>query len=121
MRVQVLALVSGVALALTCSAASAQQQFNGTWTVEVIPRSGTCDRTYRIPVIIRNGRVSYGGADGIGVSGAVTSRGAVRGSIGAGMVQASVAGRLTRRSGSGTWAASGSLNCSGQWRAAKLG
>jgi hypothetical protein len=97
MRIQVVTLVSGVALALTCGAASAQQQFNGTWTVEVIPRSGTCDRTYRI----------------------VTSRGAVRGSIGAGMVQASVAGRLTGRSGSGTWASSGSLTCTGQWRAFK--
>ena len=117
MRIQILTLVSGVALVLTCSAASAQQQFNGTWNVDVIPRSGTCDRTYRIPVIIQNGRVSYGGADGIAVSGAVTSRGAIRGNVGAGMVQASVAGRLTRRSGSGTWASSGSLTCTGQWRA----
>jgi hypothetical protein len=120
MHIRLLTLASGIALALTCSAASAQQQFNGTWNVEVIPKSGNCQRTYRIPVVIQNGRVTYGGADGIGVSGAVTSRGVIRGSVGAGLVQASVAGRLTRRSGSGTWAATGSLNCSGQWRADKL-
>ncbi len=119
MRIQLLTLASGVALVLTGSAASAQQQFNGTWTVEVIPQRGTCDRTYRIPVIIQNGRVRYGGADGIGVSGAVTSRGVIQGSVGAGLVQASVVGRLSRRSGSGSWATTGNLNCSGQWRAAK--
>ena len=120
MNIPALALASGVTLALTCSASSAQQQFNGTWNVDVVPQSGICDRTYRIPVIIQDGQVRYGGADGVGVSGAVTSRGSIRGSVGAGSLQASVVGRLLRRSGSGTWATTGSLKCAGQWRAARL-
>jgi hypothetical protein len=120
MRIPAITLASSVAFVLTCSAASAQQQFNGTWSVEVIPQRGSCNSPFSFPVVIQGGRVGYGGAGGIAVTGAVTPRGVIRGSVGAGAVQARVAGRLNRRTGSGSWAASGSLNCSGQWRAAKL-
>lgn len=120
MGISAITLVSGAAIVLTYSAASAQQQFNGTWNVEVVPQRGSCNSAFSFAVIIQSGRVGYGGAGGVAVSGAVTSRGVIRGSVGAGAVQARVAGRLNRRTGSGSWAASGSLNCSGQWRAAKL-
>ncbi len=119
MRIIVFALTSLAAMALTSGLALAQQQFNGSWSVEVIPQKGGCDRTYRFPVVIQDGQVRYSGAEGITVSGAVTSKGVLRGSVGAGAVQASVVGRLRGRSGSGTWATAGGLNCSGPWRAAK--
>jgi hypothetical protein len=119
MRVIARAITSGAALALMTSAASAQQQFNGFWSVEVIPQRGNCQQTYRFPVLIQNGQIRYGGAEGIAVSGGVTARGVIRGSVGTGAVQASVVGRLRGRSGSGTWATAGSLNCSGPWRAIK--
>ncbi len=73
MRITLLALCSGTVLALGSGAASAQQQFNGSWSVEVIPQSGSCQRTYRFPVVIRDGQVRYGGSDGIAASGTVTS------------------------------------------------
>lgn len=120
MRNGTFVLCSSVALVLGCSAASAQQQFNGSWSVEVIPHSGSCQRTYRFPVLIQDGQVRYGGADGIAASGAVTSAGVIQGSIGAGSVQASVKGRLSGRSGSGTWAGVGGFGCAGQWRALKI-
>ncbi len=119
MRITILALCSGAALALGCSAASAQQQFNGSWSVEVIPQRGSCQQTYRFPVVIQDGQVRYGGSQGIAASGAVTSRGFIQGSIGAGSVQANVTGRLSGRSGSGTWVGTGSFSCAGQWRASK--
>jgi hypothetical protein len=119
MRISTLALCSGVALALGCSPAFAQQQFNGSWNVEVIPQSGSCQQTYQFAVVIQNGQVRYGGTDGIAASGAVTPRGAIQGSIGAGSVQANVKGRLSGRSGSGTWVGAGSFACAGQWRATK--
>jgi hypothetical protein len=120
MRITALALSFASALALISSPASAQQQYNGTWNVEVLPQQGSCNRSIRFPVVIQNGQVRYGGAEGIGISGAVTRKGVIRGNVAAGVVQASVVGRLSRRSGSGTWAASGSVNCSGQWRAARI-
>ena len=119
MRIIALALSSGVSLAFWCSPASAQQQFDGSWSVQVVPQSGICQRTYQFPVVIQNGRVRYGGPDGITASGAVTSRGVIQGSIGAGSVQANVTGRLSGRSGSGTWVGAGSFACAGQWRATK--
>lgn len=119
MRVCTLVFSPVVVLTLMGNTASAQQQFNGSWSVEVIPQSGSCQRTYRFPVMIQNGQVRYGGTDGIAASGAVTSKGYIRGTIGAGSVQASVSGRLSRRSGSGTWAGAGGFSCAGQWRAVK--
>jgi hypothetical protein len=119
MRITLLALCSGTVLALGSGAASAQQQFNGSWSVEVIPQSGSCQRTYRFPVVIRDGQVRYGGSDGIAASGTVTSGGDIQGSIGAGSVQANVVGRLSGRSGSGTWVLAGGFSCSGQWRASR--
>ena len=119
MRITLLALCSGAILVLGCGPASAQQQFNGSWSVEVIPQSGSCQRTHRFPVVIRDGQVRYGGTDGMAASGTVTSRGDIQGSIGAGSVQANVMGRLSGRSGSGTWVLAGGFSCSGQWRAAK--
>ncbi len=111
--------LSCAALALTAGAASAQQQFNGNWSVEVITEKGRCDRAYRFPVVIQNGEVRYGGPESVNASGRVTSGGMIRGTLGRGSAQASVVGSLMERSGSGTWTGSGSLNCTGQWRAEK--
>jgi len=119
MRTNGLALVYGAALMLMSDGAAAQQQFNGSWSVEVIPQRGNCDRTLTFPVIVQNGQIRYGGMDGLAVSGGVTAKGSIRGSVGAGPVQVSVVGRLKGQAGSGTWASAGSLICSGQWRAAK--
>jgi hypothetical protein len=116
MRVMALMLVSAAALATTGNAASAGQHFTGSWNVEVLSESGTCNSTYRFPVVVQGGLVRYGGADGFGVA-TVTAKGTVRGSLQRGPVQANLVGRLTGRSGSGTWASSGNLTCSGRWRA----
>ncbi len=118
MRIISLTLSCAV-LVLTAGAASAQQQFNGNWSVEVITEKGRCDRAYRFPVVIQNGEVRYGGPESVNASGRVTSRGMIRGTLGRGSAQATVVGNLMERSGSGTWTGSGSLNCTGQWRAEK--
>src|SRR5215212_2131926 len=76
----------GVALTLSFSEASAQQQFNGRWSVEVIPQRGFCNKGLSFPVVIQNGQVRYAGAEGIGVTGAVTRRGVIQGSVGIGPI-----------------------------------
>ena len=78
MRITQLALAFGIALTLTGGVASAQQQFNGSWTIEVTTESGSCVRAYRFPVVIENGQVRYGGPERVNVSGAVTSTGDIR-------------------------------------------
>jgi hypothetical protein len=110
-------VLTSAALALAASSASAQQQFNGKWSVEVITERGNCDRAYRFPVVIQNGSVSYDGPEQIAASGQVENNGNIRGVLGRGSAQATVVGRLMGRSGSGTWTGAGSLRCAGQWRA----
>ena len=101
--------------------AQAQQQFNGRWSVEVVTEQGACDRAYRYPVAIENGRIRYAGSEGFNVVGTVTARGAIRSTIAAGQSRAEVTGRLAGRAGSGTWAISGTRSCSGFWRAEREG
>ncbi len=119
MRIIALAFASGAALTLVGSAVSAQQQFDGNWSVDVITERGSCSKAYRFPMVIQNGQVRYSGPLDIGVAVAVASSGVVQGNVGRGAVQAAVMGRLSGRSGSGTWTGTGSLNCSGQWQAEK--
>ena len=119
MRHDLLTVTIAAALRLSGGVASAQQRFDGNWSVQVVTQTGSCQKAYRFPVVIQNGQVRYGGAEGIAVSGAVTSKGVIRGNFGVGSAQASVSGRLSSRTGSGTWVGSGSFNCSGQWQAEK--
>jgi hypothetical protein len=104
------------------SEALAQRQFDGNWSVEVITERGECDKAYRYPVIVQNGRVREGGPEAFQASGSVAASGAVQGAITYGNDRATIRGRLTGGRGSGTWvAAAGSRGCSGRWNADKRG
>ena len=107
--------------AMVPQAAMAQQQFNGSWSVEVVTERGECDRAYRYPVAIRNGLVRYAGSEGFDISGRVAANGALTGSIAYGSNRVNATGRLSGTSGSGTWTAAGGRNCSGRWNAEKRG
>lgn len=97
------------------------ERFDGTWSVEIVTESGTCDRAYRYPVRIENGQARFVGT-AFTVSGHVARNGAVRGSISNGMATASVVGRLGSNGyGQGTWVASGSMECRGRWNAERRG
>lgn len=116
--IQALALGAG----LLASGVEAQgANFDGRWSVEVVTEKGSCDKAYRYPVIIENGKTRYGGPEGFEVSGSVSPNGAVSGSIARSGTQANVRGRLASNSGSGSWSTSGSLACSGRWNADKRG
>lgn len=94
-------------------------RFDGTWSVEIVTESGSCDRTYRYPVRIERGRARFVGT-AFAIQGAVTPDGALKGSISAGLSTADVVGRLkVDGSGKGTWVATGSLDCRGRWNAAR--
>ena len=101
--------------------ASAQAAFNGTWSVLIMTDKGPCDRAYRYPVRVANGRVSYAGQADFDVAGQVGRNGAVRVTVSRGQQRAAGSGRLFARSGSGTWRGSGDSACSGSWTAEKRG
>jgi hypothetical protein len=102
--------------------ASAQGAFNGTWSVLIITNRGSCDRAYRYPLRISNGRVTYAGQADFNVSGRVSRNGAVSVTVSRGSQRASGTGRLAGTYGSGRWSGAGdSSRCSGTWTAEKRG
>ena len=123
-----LALSTALALsAATISGAAFAQKapntFDGNWSVEVITEKGECDKAYRWPVIVQNGRARYGGPENFNVSGQIAANGAVSGVISRGQDRANVKGRVGANGwGQGTWTAvAGSRSCSGRWNAEKRG
>jgi hypothetical protein len=109
------------ALSLTSALALAQQQFSGNWSAEAVTEQGTCSRAYRYPVVIENGTVRSNGPQGINVSGRVQANGRIQTNIQRNLTRAEITGRLSDRSGSGTWTTSGTVVCSGRWNAQKQG
>ncbi|MGY2048836.1 hypothetical protein [Methylobacterium sp. JK268] len=97
------------------------KRFDGSWSVEVITESGTCDRAYRYGIIIQDGQARYAGGSDFVIAGRVQPNGAVRGSISRGDASAQVVGRLADGWGNGTWTSSGSTRCGGHWNAEKRG
>ena len=111
------ALILTAAGAVPAGAAQAPDRFDGTWSVEIVTESGSCERAYRYPVRIERGQARFVGTS-FSVQGAVARNGALKGSIAAGASTADVVGRLnTNGSGTGTWVATGSLDCRGRWTA----
>ncbi|MFH6781051.1 MULTISPECIES: hypothetical protein [Methylobacterium] len=128
MRLIVSAVAAGICLgavaapAIARTSAKAPDRFDGTWSVEVITESGSCDRAYRYGVIIQNGQARYAGGGDFTVSGRVQPSGAVRATISRGDAAAQVVGRLgTEGGGNGTWTTSGSTSCKGRWNAERRG
>jgi len=102
--------------------AVAQGAFNGMWSVLIVTEQGPCDRAYRYPVRLADGRVLYAGQADFNVSGHVARNGIVRVTVSRGRQQASGSGRLVGRGGGGTWRGVGSAGaCSGTWTAEKRG
>jgi hypothetical protein len=116
-----LVLACAVPAAAAPRRAAAPDRFDGTWSVEILTESGTCDRAYRYPVKIEHGRARFIGTAFI-VEGGVAGNGTLRGSITNGTSTANVSGRLGRDGfGAGTWMSSGLLECRGSWNAERRG
>src|SRR5215510_1305277 len=113
---RILVALFAIAAPLTAAPAVASQaDFNGTWSVLIVTDKGPCDRAYRYPVRVNNGRVSYAGQADFDVAGQVARNGSLRVTVTRGAQRASGSGRLSGQSGSGTWRASGDSACSGSW------
>jgi hypothetical protein len=119
--------IRAVALAMVLAAsgfsavpAAYAASFDGSWSVTVFTRRGSCDQTYRYGVVIRGGSVSYAGGGPVSVSGHVSPSGHVSVSVSSGGNYAVGSGRLRGSSGGGSWRGQGSSGaCSGSWSASR--
>jgi hypothetical protein len=109
-----------LAAALCSGMPAAAQSYDGQWSVSIFTRSGACDPSYRIGVMIRGGQVYYLGGGGVAVSGRVARSGAVSVSVASSGQSAAGSGRLRGNGGSGIWRGRGSAGlCSGIWTASR--
>ena len=111
----VVALVfSAIGLAAAPGSVSATPaSFDGTWTVRLVTKSGTCENSYSQTVAVENGQVRAAG-----VAGGVGQNGEVALTIRRSIAQGAVSGRLNGRSGSGSWRVA-MLGCTGRWTASR--
>jgi len=117
---QILTTLVLAAGALASAQASAEPaDYNGTWSVQLMTESGSCDRSASYTLAVEDGRVRYipsGNEARISVSGQVGPSGSVSIGVRQGLGGADASGRLQGGSGSGTWKVA-MLGCSGRWTA----
>ena len=99
-------------------AGPAQNGRDGLWSVQLVTDSGSCDPSYTASVAIENGSVRPLQGGGATVSGQVAPNGDVNLDIRKSIAQAAAHGRLSAKSGSGTWSLA-MLGCQGRWTASR--
>src|ERR1700742_882843 len=93
--------------------ALAQQPYDGTWSVTIVTKSGSCEPSASSTLTVTEGKISAAGAN---VSGSIGREGLVRVSINGAYAN----GQLSGNAGSGKWnGASGGIPCSGRWEASR--
>jgi hypothetical protein len=92
-------LLLGAALAATPASASS---FDGSWSVNITTRTGTCESGASLPIRITNGRVQSA-ASTVSASGRVADSGGIVVAVSTGYKSATGSGHLAATAGSGTW------------------
>jgi hypothetical protein len=109
------AALAGSLAGLT-SIAEARSVYDGSWDLLFVTQRGTCDPNYSFTVNINDGIVTHPNL--VRLKGYVASSGAVRASVTVQDKYASGSGRLSDKTGRGTWRGhSGTARCSGYWTA----
>ncbi len=116
-RVAACALIAAAAV-LTTTPSFALPDYDGTWSVLVVTKSGTCDPAYRYPVRIANGTLINAGDNPFTITGKIAQTGAITVTISAGGKSATGTGHLTGTMGGGSWIGG---SCSGSWTAERRG
>ena len=119
MKQPLTSLVLAASALLSTQALAEPADYNGTWSVQLVSESGSCDRSASYTIAVEDGRVRYlpsGNEARISVSGQVGPGGSVTIGVRQGLGSADASGRLGAGSGSGTWKVS-MLGCSGRWTA----
>lgn len=111
------------ALPLMTEAALAEQSFDGHWNIQAVPEKGACKRTHQYKLVIENGTIRSGASKMVrgNVTGGLQPDGRIQGSVQRNRTRIDVTGNLSGSTGSGEWATSGRVTCSGRWSAEKQG
>jgi hypothetical protein len=105
-----------VSLAGLTSIAEARSLYDGSWDLLFVTQRGMCDPNYNFTVNINGGIVTHPNL--VRFKGYVAPSGAVHASVTVQDKYASGSGRLSDKTGRGTWRGySGSSRCSGYWTA----
>lgn len=94
--------------------ASAATPFDGNWSILAVTESGTCDRAYRFPVQVSNGKITYAGTAKTTATGSVDRGGRVRVNFVNGAQRLMASGAARGDAGTGSWT---SQSCKGNWTA----
>jgi hypothetical protein len=102
--------------------AQARGAFDGSWSVSISGRSGTCDGlSYSYAVNIVNNVVHYSGGDAQ-ISGSVNAGGSLSVRVSGAGTSAGGSGKLSARSGSGRFRGNSATGtCGGVWSATRTG
>lgn len=92
--------------------------YDGEWSVVIVTSKGDCERAYRAPITISNGRFINVGVNLVDVSGNVRADGRISVRVSRGEKSAVGSGRLTPASGRGSWKGGA---CAGTWTAQRRG
>ena len=113
-------LTAALLAALSAPALAEPAGVNGTWSVQLVTESGSCERQASYTIAVEDGRIRYvpsGQESRISVSGQVGEGGTVSIGVRQGLGSADASGQLRGSgSGSGTWKVS-MLGCAGRWTA----
>jgi hypothetical protein len=112
------AVVCAACSGLGVKSIQALPRYDGLWSVSIVTERGDCDRGYRYPIRITNGRLANAGDSGFTIAGMVGPTGLVSVIVSHGNASARGVGRLTGSLGSGSWR---SASCSGSWTAERRG
>ncbi len=115
------ALFALVAASATLAATTsyAIPRYDGLWSVSIVTEKGTCDRGYRYPVRISNGRLANAGDTPFTITGNVKpTTGAITVTVASAGKSATGVGRLAGDIGEGSWTGG---ECSGSWTAERRG
>ena len=94
--------------------AEAVPNYDGLWSVVIVTEQGLCDRAYRAPIRISKGHLANASNGIYTITGKVGKNGAVTVMVSQGDKSATGTGRLSAKSGSGSWSGG---PCAGTWQA----
>jgi hypothetical protein len=94
--------------------AEAVPNYDGLWSVVIVTEQGLCERAYRAPIRISKGNLVNASNGAYIITGRVGKNGAVTVMVSQGDKSATGTGRLSAKSGSGSWSGG---PCAGTWQA----
>lgn len=109
-------MLAAAALPLAAQEADDAAPHEGRWAIVAVADDGHCEETYRLPIDVEDGAVSYAGWFGVEADGRIDTAGNLTMTLEQGGDVVNVAGRLGAKSGTGKWDSPG---CAGTWQAEK--